>query len=94
MFITSNNNKNNHKNNDDSVKNSNESIEKEILVDIKNIVLSCLSLCVALGFNDLVTTLFNTFLKTETILSRIIYVIIIFAITIVVSYIFYRSKIS
>jgi hypothetical protein len=50
----------------------------------KTILVYSLSLSVALGFNDLIITIFNKFNKKNDILSKIIYVLIVFIITMII----------
>ena len=52
------------------------------------IILYSLSLTAALGFNDLILTIFNNFKWTKSITAKIVYVSIISFITIIVAYYF------
>ena len=52
------------------------------------IILYGLSLTAALGFNDLILTIFNNFKWTKSITAKIVYVSIIAFITIIVAYYF------
>ena len=52
------------------------------------IILYALSLTAALGFNDLILTIFNNFKWTKSITAKIVYVSIITVITITVAYYF------
>jgi hypothetical protein len=52
------------------------------------IILYALSLTAALGFNDLILTIFNNFKWTKSITAKIVYVSIIAFITIIVAYYF------
>ena len=52
------------------------------------ITLYGLSLTAALGFNDLILTIFNNFKWTQSITAKIVYVSIITVITIIVAYYF------
>ena len=52
------------------------------------IILYSLSLTVALGFNDLILTIFNNFKWTQSITAKIVYVSTITVITIIVAYYF------
>ena len=52
------------------------------------IILYSLSLTAALGFNDLILTIFNNFKWTKSITAKIVYVSIIAFITIIVAYYF------
>jgi hypothetical protein len=61
--------------------------EKKVLVadNFRSIAIYTLSLSVALGFNDLVTTIFNSFRGSKHIIAKTIYVIILFGITLLVA---------
>ena len=48
---------------------------------IKTVVIYALSFSVALGFNNTVTSIFNSFYETQHIISKTIYVVILFGIT-------------
>jgi hypothetical protein len=52
------------------------------------IILYALSLTAALGFNDLILTIFNNFKWTKSITAKIVYVSIITTITVIVAYYF------
>ena len=52
------------------------------------IILYGLSLTAALGFNDLILTIFNNFKWTQSITAKIVYVSTITVITIIVAYYF------
>ena len=52
------------------------------------IILYALSLTAALGFNDLILTIFNNFKWTQSITAKIVYVSTITVITIIVAYYF------
>jgi hypothetical protein len=55
------------------------------------IILYALSLTAALGFNDLILTIFNNFKITKSIIAKIIYVAIVFIVTIGLAYYFNSS---
>lgn len=54
--------------------------------NIVTILLYALSLATALGFNDLVLTIFDSFKWTEHILAKTTYVVIMFSVTIGLAY--------
>lgn len=54
--------------------------------NIVNILLYALSLATALGFNDLILTIFDSFNFKTYILAKTIYVIIMLSATVVVAY--------
>jgi len=54
--------------------------------NIVNVLLYALSLATAMGFNDLILTIFASFNFTTHILAKTTYVIIMFTITIAVAY--------
>ena len=71
--------------------------EKSLLIDphnpndnikdnISTILLYALSLAAALGFNDLILTIFDSFNWTAHIIAKTIYVVIMFGITIGLAY--------
>lgn len=57
-----------------------------ILNNIKYILFYALSLSVALGFNDLVITIFNGFPSSHHIISKTTYIIIMFGLTLLTAY--------
>jgi len=59
-----------------------------ILNNIKYILFYALSLSVALGFNDLVITIFNGFPTSHHIISKTTYIIIMFGLTLLIAYYF------
>lgn len=63
------------------------STKEDILSNVKYIIFYALSLSVALGFNDLVVTIFNSFPHNH-IINKTIYVVIMFGITIISAYLF------
>jgi hypothetical protein len=65
-----------------------EKVEKkyDIMTNIRSILFYSMSLSVALGFNDLVLTVFDSFPDTQHIISKTIYVIIMFGLTLVAAY--------
>lgn len=67
----------------DSQKNRKNSV---ILNNIKYILFYALSLSVALGFNDLVITIFNGFPSSHHIISKTTYIIIMFGLTLLTAY--------
>lgn len=54
--------------------------------NIINILLYALSLATALGFNDLVLTIFDSFKWTSHIIAKTTYVIMMFSVTIALAY--------
>ena len=70
--------------------NTNKEDKKVILSNIKGVLLSALSLSVALGFNDLVKTIFNSFPNSNHIISKTTYLVIMFGITLLVAFWFFE----
>lgn len=60
--------------------------ENNIKDNITSIMLYALSLATALGFNDLILTIFGSFKWTAHIIAKTTYVVIMFAITIGLAY--------
>jgi hypothetical protein len=62
--------------------------EKRYLVvsNVKSIIFYSLAMTIALSFNDLMTTIFDSFPNTRHILGKTVYVMILFAITILSAY--------
>ena len=56
-----------------------------VMLNAKSILLSALSLSVALGFNDLITSIFSIFQNQQYIISQATYVLIMFGITIFIA---------
>ena len=54
--------------------------------NITSVLLYALSLATALGFNDLILTIFNSFKSNSHIIGKTVYVIIMFGITIGLAY--------
>ena len=68
--------------------------QREITVtNMKYIIFYALSLLVALGINDLVTSTFSSFPRSQHIIAKVTYIVIIFGITIYLAYLL-KSKIS
>jgi Na+-transporting NADH:ubiquinone oxidoreductase subunit NqrD len=63
-------------------------MDKSVKNNIDSIILYGLSLTTVLGFSDLILSIFNNFNMTNRIISKTIYVIVIFTITISVAYFF------
>jgi hypothetical protein len=59
--------------------------KKVIINNIKTIIIYALSLSVAMGFNDLIMTIFNSF-PNKHIIAKTTYVVILFGITLLVAY--------
>lgn len=64
--------------------------KKVILANIRTVIISALSLSVALGFNDLVMTIFNSFPKSHHIISKTTYLVIMFGITLLIAFWFFE----
>lgn len=60
--------------------------QDNILANIRTITLYSLSLAVAMGFNNLITSVFDSFRYSEHIISKTTYVVILFGATVFASY--------
>jgi hypothetical protein len=61
--------------------------KRQLLVsNIKSILFYSLAMAVALGFNDLMTSIFDSFPNTKHIISKTTYVVILFGLTIFTAY--------
>jgi hypothetical protein len=69
-----------------------KSDEKIILSNVNFVLINALSVSVALGFNDLVTTIFNSFPGSNHIMKKSIYVVIMFIITLSLAFWFFKLK--
>jgi hypothetical protein len=67
-----------------------EDDKKAILSNIRTVVVAALSLSVALGFNDLVETIFNSFPNSHHIISKTTYLVLMFGITLLVAFWFFE----
>lgn len=63
-----------------------EQRQNDTWANIRTITLYALSLAAAMGFNNLVTSLFDSFPYSEHIISKTTYVVILFGATIFASY--------
>lgn len=65
-----------------------ERVEKKpvIISNIKSIILYALSMTTALGFNSLMSAIFDSFHAKKVILAKALYVGAILAVTIIVAY--------
>jgi len=69
-----------------------KSDEKIILTNVNLLIINALSFSVALGFNELITSIFNSFPGSNHILKKAIYVLILFIITIILAYWIFKIK--
>jgi hypothetical protein len=62
--------------------------DKRVMVmsNIKSIIFYSLAMTVALGFNDLSTSIFESFSNTKHIIGKTIYVVTLFGLTILAAY--------
>jgi len=63
-----------------------EKKKQNILTNIRSVLFYALSLSVALGFNDLITTIFDSFPYNQHIISKTTYVVIMFGVTLMAAY--------
>ena len=64
----------------------NDVTDSNIKDNITSVILYALSLATALGFNDLILTIFDSFKWTAHVLAKTTYVVIMFGITIGLAY--------
>ena len=62
--------------------------------NIQTVVLYALSFCIALGFNNVVTSIFNSFYETQHIISKTTYVVILFGLSLLAAYWFSQQNTS
>lgn len=67
------------------VKVSPEDIREDTKYNLLNILFYSLALAIALGFNDVVTTIFDSFYQSKQIISKVTYLIILIGLTISVA---------
>lgn len=58
---------------------------QDVIDSTRSILVYALSFTVALGLNDLITTIFNSFSNTQHIITKTTYVVIMFGITLIVA---------
>ena len=63
-----------------------EEKKQNILVNMRAILFYALSLSVAMGFNDLIMSIFSSFPDTQNIIAKTTYVMIMFGATIFAAY--------
>lgn len=68
--------------------------KKAIINNIRSVLIYALSLSVALGFNDLIMTIFNSFPNNQHIIAKTTYIVIMFGITLSVAYWFFQLSYS
>ena len=66
--------------------------EKIILTNVNLVLINALSFSVALGFNELVTSIFSTFPGSNHIFKKTIYVLTMFIITIILAFWIFKIK--
>ena len=69
-----------------------KSDEKIILTNVNLVIINALSFSVALGFNELITTIFNSFPGKNHIFKKTIYVIIMFVFTLILAFWLFKLK--
>jgi hypothetical protein len=62
-----------------------------MLTNVRSVLFYALSLTVALGFNDLILTVFDSFPNTQHIISKTTYVVIMFGVTLLVAHWLYGT---
>jgi hypothetical protein len=61
---------------------------QNILYNIRTLIFYALSLTVALGFNDLFVTIFSSFPRTQHIIAKTTYVVVMFGLTLLAATVF------
>ena len=69
-----------------------KSDEKIILTNVNLLLINALSFSVALGFNELITSIFNTFPGSNHIFKKTIYVLVMFIITVLLAFWIFKIK--
>jgi hypothetical protein len=69
-----------------------KSDEKIILTNVNLLIINALSFSVALGFNELITSIFDSFPGGNHIFKKAIYVLILFIISIILAYWIFKIK--
>lgn len=69
-----------------------KSDEKIILSNVNLVLINALSFSVALGLNELITSIFNSFPGSNHIFKKTIYVLILFIITIIFAFWIFKIK--
>lgn len=68
-----------------TVKNNDKKLTKELKSNTGSVLIYAFSMIVALGINDLISTIFDRFSNRNKIMSKVIYVIIVFVITLLIA---------
>jgi hypothetical protein len=63
-----------------------EEKRQTVVVNIKSVLFYALSMTVALAFNDMIKSVFDSFPFTQHIVAKMTYVIIVFGLTILAAY--------
>lgn len=63
-----------------------EEKRQTVIVNIKSVLFYALSMTVALAFNDMIKSVFDSFPFTQHIVAKMTYVIIVFGLTILAAY--------
>ena len=63
-----------------------EKKDRNILVNVQSILIYVLSFSVALGFNELITSIFDSFPGSKHIVAKTTYVVVMFGITLLAAY--------
>lgn len=69
-----------------SLTDKNDDNKKAIIFNVKSIILYSLSLTVALGFNELIVEIFDSFSNKQHIIAKVTYVMIMFGLAIFSAY--------
>jgi hypothetical protein len=69
-----------------------KSDEKIILTNVNLLIINALSFSVALGFNELITSIFDSFPGKNHIFKKTIYVLIMSIITIMLAFFIFKVK--
>ena len=69
-----------------------KSDQKIILTNVNLLIINALSFSVALGFNELITSIFNSFPGSNHIFKKTIYVLVMFIITVLLAFWIFKIK--
>jgi hypothetical protein len=68
--------------------------KKNLTNNLRTVLISALSVSVALGFNDLIMTIFNSFPNSQHIIAKTTYLVTMIGITLLASYFLFELSYS
>ena len=78
----------------DDTTNKEKEDKKILITNLRTVLISALSVSVALGFNDLIMTIFNSFPNSQHIIAKTTYLVIMIGITLLASYFLFQLSYS